>query len=137
MKGKILLRDETKKIGKPRGTGRCAVIARKAKTYADLLRLAEEYGVDDNALFLSAAKEYEIQRKVISTIEEALSNGDPIVVKEYVKGRENTSAHPLIKELPKHIDSANKTLRTMLDIIEGLGVKKSVGNKLDEFLSEK
>ena len=112
-------------------------MARKTATYKDLLRLAEEYGVDDNALFLSAAKEYEIQRKVISTIEEALSNGDPIVVKEYVKGRENTSAHPLIKELPKHIDSANKTLRTMLDIIEGLGVKKSVGNKLDEFLSEK
>ena len=108
---------------------------RKTATYKDLLRLAEEYGVDENALFLSAAKEYEIQRKVISMIEETLANGDPIVVKEYVKGRENTMAHPLVKELPKHIDSANKTLRTMLDIITGLGIKKSVGSKLGDFLN--
>lgn len=111
-------------------------MARKTATYKDLLRLAEEYGVDDNALFLSAAKEYEIQRKVIVMIEEALANGDPIVVKEYVKGRENTMAHPLIKELPKHIDSANKTLRTMLEIITSIGIKKSAGTKLEEFVIE-
>jgi len=109
-------------------------MARKTANYKDLLRLAEEYGVSDNALFLSAAKEYEIQRKVIAMIEETLDNGDPIVVKEYVKGRENTSAHPLIKELPKHIDSANKTLRTMLDIINSIGVAKAPDDDLQRFI---
>ena len=108
-------------------------MVRKAATYKDLLRLAEEYGVSENALFISAAKQYELQRKVISMIEETISNGDPLVTKVNVKNGENLEAHPLIKELPKHIDSANKTLKTMLDIIEGLGVKQTVGKKLSEF----
>ena len=108
---------------------------RKTATYKDLLRLAEEYGVDENALFLSAAKQYELQRKVIGMIEEAIANGDALVNRVNVKNGENLEAHPLIKELPKHIDSANKTLRTMLDIITGLGIKKSVGSKLGDFLN--
>ena len=52
-----------------------------------------------------------------------------------MKGRENVMANPLVKELPKHMDSANKTLGMMLNIIEGMGGVRKKG-KLDELMNE-
>lgn len=97
--------------------------------------MAEDYGVADNALFLSAAKNYQTQKKLIDRMSDCIENDETIVSKEYVKGRETLTAHPLVQQLPKHIDSANKSLSTMLDIITKLGQRKSVGDKLGEFLS--
>ena len=108
----------------------------KSKTYQDIMKMAADYGVDDNALFVSTAEQYELQRKVIKEMRKSITKGDPLVTKEYVKGRENVMAHPFIQLLPKHIDSANKTLGTMLDIIERLGAKKAVGDKLSGFLKD-
>ncbi len=110
-----------------------------ATTYDELLSLAEEYGVQDNAMFVAAAEQYDTQSRVIKMIKDSiLENGSPITTKEYVKGRENVLPHPLIKELPKHSDSANKTLQTMLDIINKLGrkqEKESALSLLDKELS--
>jgi len=112
-------------------------MAVKTKSYRELLAMARDYGVEDNALFLSAAKNYELQKKVIDRISACIENDEAIVVKEDNKGRETLAAHPLIKELPKHVDSANKSLSTMLDIISKLGDRKSIGDKLSEFLNGK
>lgn len=91
--------------------------------------MAESYGVDKNALFISAANQYIIQQNVIGMIKSALEDDDrAVVTKEYVKGRENLQANPLILQLPKHIDSANKTLSTMLDIIQKLGHEQQIGS---------
>ena len=109
-------------------------MARKSATYKDLLQMAEEYGVEENALFLSAAKNYEIQKKLIDRMSEAIDNDETVVAKAYIKGRDNLTAHPLVQQLPKHVDSANKSLSTMLEIITKLGTKKSVGDKLGEFM---
>ena len=108
-------------------------MARKTATYKELLQMAEEYGVQDNALFLSAANNYQIQKKIIDRISETIENDETTVVKEYVRDRENVQAHPLIKELPKHVDSANKSLTMMLNIITQLGERKTVGDKLSLF----
>ena len=108
-------------------------MARKTATYRELLQMAEEYGVEDNALFLSAANNYQIQKKLIDRISDAIDNSETVVSKEYVRYRENITAHPLVKELPKHVDSANKSLSTMLDIITKLGERRSVGDKLSQF----
>lgn len=96
--------------------------------------MAEEYGVADNALFLSAAKNYATQKKLIDRMSESIDHDETIVSKEYVKGRETLTAHPLVQQLPKHIDSANKSLLTMLDIITKLGERRAVGDKLKEFM---
>ena len=99
----------------------------KAITYNELIKMAQTYGVDKNALFVSAANQYIIQQGVIEMIRAALADDDrAVVTKEYVKGRENLQANPLILQLPKHIDSANRTLSTMLDIIQQLGREKQV-----------
>ena len=108
----------------------------KTKAYNDIIKLAEEYGVNENAIFLAAVKNYEIERQLIERMKETVDNDDAVVVKEYVKGRENASAHPLLKEITKHIDSANKSLQVMVDIITKLGVRKTAKGKYQDFLDE-
>jgi hypothetical protein len=119
-----------------RDKGSEAKMARKTATYKELMQMAEDYGVSENALFLSAANNYQIQKKLIDRISETIEQDETIVAKEYVKDRENLQAHPLIKELPKHMDSANKSLAMMLNIVTQLGEKKTTGDKLSQFTDE-
>lgn len=113
---------------------------RKAKpkqTYDELLGLAKEYGVENNALFLSAAKQYDLQMKVIEKIRQAIDESDSMTCEKVYRGKEkNLYADPLIKELPRHTDSANKTLLTMLDIINKLGRKQEKESALSAFEKE-
>lgn len=106
-------------------------------TYNKLKRMAKEYGVDKNALFLSALNQYSVQQKVIDDINRILSDEDSLMTtKEYVKGRENVYANPLVRELPKHADAANRTVNVMLDIIKTLGHKKQTGSKLEGLMMD-
>lgn len=119
-------------------TSKLKVANSKRTTYEGLLEMAKQYGVDKNAMFLAAAEQYDLQLKVINLIREALENGDQDLIesKEYVKGSPNAYANPLIKELPKHSDSANRTLGTMLDIVTKLGVKTEEESGLSKFEKE-
>lgn len=106
-------------------------------TYEDLLELARSYGVDNNALFVASAKQYSTQQKVIENIRKALDEEDNLMTtKEYVKGRVNVYANPLVRELPKHADSANKTLNTMLDIVLKLGRPVEATSRLDDLMND-
>lgn len=111
-------------------------MARKNKTYKDLVAMAEAYGVAENALFLTALNQYCTQQKVIEQINNILLQEDSLLTKkEYVKNRENVYAHPLIRELPKHSDAANRTASVILDIIKTLGHKKATGGKLETLMN--
>ena len=90
-------------------------------TYGELLRMAKQYGVDQNALFLAAAKQYDLQQRVIEMLRDGIEDGDLTTKKTYIKGEGNDYAAPLVKELPKHSDAANRTAQTILDIIVKLG----------------
>ena len=92
-------------------------------TYEELLRMAKQYGVDQNALFLAAAKQYDLQQKVIDLLREGIEEGDLTTQKTYISGQANDYAAPLVKELPKHSDAANRTAGIILDIIVKLGQK--------------
>lgn len=100
--------------------------------------LAKRYGLESNELFISCANQYDLQQKVIRNIKEAIESEESMTVsKEYVKNRLNVYANPLVKELPKHSDSANKTLAMMLDIIEKLGTKEQKPkSKLESLMDE-
>lgn len=114
-------------------------MARNSKKLTELIEMAETYGVSDNALLLSAIKQYELQLKIIDKIKKELnkSSGDGLLTsKEYVKGRENICVNPLIKELPKHSDSANKTAALILNIIETLGKEPEFDGKLNQLKNE-
>jgi hypothetical protein len=98
-------------------------MAKKLTTYDDLLRMAKSYGVDNNALFLAAAKQYDLQQKVIEMLKEGIEDGELTTSKTYISGQANDYAAPLVKELPKHSDAANRTAGIILDIIVKLGRK--------------
>ena len=99
-------------------------MAKKTATYDELLKMAKSYGVENNALFLAAAKQYDLQQKVIDLLREGIEEGDLTTQKTYISGQANDYAAPLVKELPKHSDAANRTAGTILDIIVKLGQKK-------------
>ena len=112
-------------------------MAGKRITYTGLMRMAKRYGVEKNEMFIAAAGQYMVQREVIDEIEKKLKDEEDFVTtKEYVKGRENVCVHPLIRELPKHSDSANKTLATMLDIIKEFGKEPEPQGKLGAFMKD-
>lgn len=111
-------------------------LARKANTLQDLERMAQDYGVQDNALFCAAIGQYALQLRVIDDIKKAIDEDDVTVKKEYVKGRANAYANPAIKELPRHADSANKTASLILDIIKALGKERPTVGKLEQLRDE-
>lgn len=113
-------------------------MAKQKVTFDDLMLLAKRYGLESNELFISCANQYDLQQKVIRNIKEAIESEESMTVsKEYVKNRLNVYANPLVKELPKHSDSANKTLAMMLDIIEKLGTKEQKPkSKLESLMDE-
>ena len=96
-------------------------MSKKATTYDELLKMAKSYGVDNNALFLAAAKQYDLQQKVIEMLKAGIEDGDLTTEKTYLKGEKNEYAAPLVKELPKHSDAANRTAGIILDIVVKLG----------------
>lgn len=106
-------------------------MAKIATTYDELLKMARRYGVDQNALFLAAAKQYDLQQKVIALLNEGIEDSDLTTKKTYIAGQKNEYAAPLVKELPKHSDAANRTATVILDIIVKLGTKPTEDE--DEF----
>jgi hypothetical protein len=101
-----------------------------------LIRMAKDYGIDKNELFISTAETYAVQKMAIERIKDALG-GELTVGKQYVKnGSVNQYLHPAIKELPKHSDALNKTAAQMLKIIKELGTKEEKKDKLTEFIDE-
>lgn len=114
-------------------------MSKKDTTYTKLMRMAKSYSVDKNALFLQAVEQYTVQARVIQDIKAALDAEDDegkagklLTSKEYVKGRVNVYANPLVRELPKHSDAANRTLQTMLTIIKELGKPPAPKDRLTE-----
>ena len=110
-------------------------MAKKKMTFDEIMDLADSYGVKDNVLFVTAASRYSEQMELIGKIHESLRDG---LLMETVgsMGQKKVEANPLVVQLPKYNDTANKTLSIMLDIIGKLGSAAPAGDKLGEFLNE-
>ena len=110
-------------------------MAKKKPTFDEIMELAKAYGVDNNVLFVTASQRYAGQVKIIDEMQENLNAG--LLMKTVGSmGQEKVETNPLVVQLPKYNDTANKTLGVMLDIIQKLGAPVQVGDKLGEFLSE-
>ena len=96
-------------------------MAKVKLTYAKLMSEAKRYHVDKNALFVSACQRYIGQVEMIDKIREQIDRDGLMIEHTNVKGDVNTDVNPLTVQLPKYIDTANKTLNVMLDIIDRLG----------------
>jgi tRNA(Phe) wybutosine-synthesizing methylase Tyw3 len=84
-----------------------------------ILEIAKEYGVNSNFLFINTFKTYLVQIKILQDLEKAIKKDGTITTKEYVKGRENIYTHPAIREYNNTVNSANRTVTTLMKIIRG------------------
>lgn len=96
------------------------------KQAEEILKIAEKFGVEQNFLFLTTFKRYQVQLNILSNLEKKIKEDGSLVTKEYVKGRENVYTHPAISEYNKTAQSANNTVATLIKILKDLrkeGVK--------------
>jgi hypothetical protein len=110
-------------------------MAKQKLSFDEIMELADQYGVKDNVLFVSAAKRYDGQIRIIEEMQESVA-GSLLMSTVGSKGQEKIETNPLVAQLPKYNDTANKTLGVMLDIIGKLGTAAPAGDKLGEFLNE-
>lgn len=100
----------------------------------EILKLAEESGVQTNYFFLTTFDRYQTQISILDDLKKRIAESDTLVTKEYVKGRENVYTNPAITEYNKTTDSANKTVACLIKIIKGF--KGEGGNEdVDPLLS--
>lgn len=86
---------------------------------AEILRIAEETGVQTNFFFVTTFKRYQVQLSNLGELEKAIKETGTLVTKEYVKGRANIYVNPAVTEYNKTTDSANRTVTTLMKIIKG------------------
>lgn len=92
---------------------------------AEILRRAEERGVQSNFFFVTTFKRYQVQMQILTDLEKAIKEHGATVTKEYVKGRQNLVANPAITEYNKTATAANGTVSTLLNIIKSVPAEDS------------
>ena len=90
------------------------------KQAQEILRIAEQHGVEQNFFFLTTFKRYQVQLQILNDLEKTIKQDGILVTKEYVKGRKNVYSHPAISDYNRTTDSANKTVVTLMKIITTL-----------------
>ena len=64
----------------------------------EILRIAEESGVQSNYFFITTFKRYQMQLVILYELEQTLKDEGMLVQKEYVKGRKNLYSNPALKD---------------------------------------
>ena len=88
----------------------------------EILRIAEESGVQSNFFFLTTFKRYQVQLNMLNKFEKTMNEQGMLVTKEYVNGRKNLYSSPAVKDYNSTTDSANRTVATLLKIIRNFNV---------------
>ena len=101
---------------------------------AEILRIAEESGVQSNFFFVTTFKRYMMQLNILSELQKCMEADGVLVTKEYVKGRQNVYSHPAVSDYNRTTDSANKTVTTLMKILSGFDQKEDNGEEEDPLL---
>lgn len=101
----------------------------------EILKIAEQHGVEQNFFFITTFKRYQVQINILNELEKKIKEDGALVTKEYVKGRENVYTHPAIGEYNKTSTAANQTVTTLMKIITTLRDNESdAGSEILNFL---
>lgn len=101
----------------------------------EIIRIAEKYGVEQNFLFLTTFKRYQVQLNILNELEQRIKDDGSLVTKEYVKGRGNLYTHPAISEYNKTATSANQTVATLIKIFKSMRNENEDDEGEDELLN--
>ena len=88
---------------------------------AEIIKLAEESGVQSNYFFVTTFERYQVQLNILDDLKKAIEEEGMLVSKEYVKGRKNVYTNPAVSDYNRTTDSANKTVSTLMKIIKSFG----------------
>lgn len=101
----------------------------------EILKIAEERGVQSNFFFITTFKRYQVQMAIMSELEKEINDLGATVKKEYVKGRTNVYTNPAITEYNKTATASNGTVGTLLSIIKAFqDEKQEKESKLMKFI---
>jgi len=89
-----------------------------------IIEIAERSGVQSNFLFLTTFKRYQVQLNILARLEQSIREEGTLVEKEYVKNRKNLYSNPAVSEYNRTVDSANKTVSTLMRIIRNFNVSE-------------
>lgn len=100
----------------------------------EIMKIAEESGVQSNFFFLTTFKRYQVQLNILAELEKTLKDEGMLVSKEYVKGRKNLYSNPAVAEYNKTTDSANKTVATLMRILKNFNVNEETEAEEDPLM---
>lgn len=104
-----------------------------ASIFKKMLAFGEKYQIEEEQDFLEAARIYSEEAALIDQMRDRLDEDGLTVMKTYKTGDVEV-AHPLLSELPRHVESANRCLMTISSMIEDRGTKKQRAKRdLDAF----
>ena len=104
-----------------------------AAIYRKMIAFGKVYQVDKEQDFIEAARIYAEEAGLIDQMRDRLAEDGLTVTKSYKTG-EVEVAHPLLSELPRHVESANKCLSTIGNMIGERGARvEKAARDLDAF----
>ena len=104
-----------------------------AALYRKMIAFGKVYQVEKEQDFIEAARIYAEEAGLIDQMRDRIAEDGLTVEKTYKTGSVDVS-HPLLSELPRHVESANKCLSTIGNMIAERGAKKErAARDLDAF----
>lgn len=104
-----------------------------AALYRKMIAFGKIYQVEREQDFIEAARIYAEEAALIDQMRDKIAEDGLTVEKTYKTGSVEV-AHPLLSELPRHVESANKCLATIGNMIGERGTKKErAARDLDAF----
>lgn len=94
-----------------------------ATIYKKLIDEGKKYQLDKNNIFLRTARTAAEEYELIFRMREQIDKEGMTIEQEYKTGT-HTVAHPLLEQLPRHVDCLQRLLGTLCDIIEKSGGKR-------------
>ena len=124
--------------GKKKTTGRAKARSGSEKLtpaalYRKMITFGKAYQVEKEQDFVEAARIYAEEAGLIDQMRDRIAEVGLTVMKTYKTG-EVEVAHPLLSELPRHVESANKCLATIGNMIGERGARvEKAARDLDAF----
>lgn len=104
-----------------------------ASIYKKMIAFGKIYQIENEQDFQEAARIYAEEAGLIDQMRDQIAEEGLTVIKSYKTG-DVPVAHPLLSELPRHVESANKCLSTIGSMITDRGAKKErAARDLDKF----
>ena len=104
-----------------------------AALYKKMLKFGRVYQIEKEQDFLEAARIYSEEAGLIDQMRDRIAEDGLTVEKTYKTGSQEV-AHPLLSELPRHVESANKCLTTIGSMVAERGARKEkAARDLDAF----